>query len=188
MIDARALHRRATERVGELVQAIREDQWGLPTPCTDWDVRALLQHLVYEQRWVVPLLAGATIQEVGDRFEGDLLGSDPKGAWASAASAAVAAFSAPDALERTVHLSYGDVPGEHYAFELGSDLLVHGWDLARGIGADGRLDPELAAFCYERWLPRAGTLRASGLFGPEVPVPADADPGTKLLGLMGRRA
>ena len=51
--------------------------WAAPTPCADWDVRALVRHVVEEERWVAPLLRGETIEEVGDRFAGDLLGDDP---------------------------------------------------------------------------------------------------------------
>ena len=89
---------------------IRDDQWHAPTPDTEWDVTDLVQHLVYEQLWVPPLLAGKTIAEVGDAFDGDVLGDDPQRAWTSAAAAAQAAFAEPGALERTVHLSFGDVP------------------------------------------------------------------------------
>ena len=80
-VDVREFHRRGLEWFGANVRIIGEDQWRLPTPCTEWDVRALVSHLVYETRWVPPLLEGRTIQEVGDSFEGDLLGDDPKGAW-----------------------------------------------------------------------------------------------------------
>ena len=63
------------------VQAIRPDQWQDPTPCTEWDVRALVDHLVTELLWAPLLLDGATIEDVGDRFNGDQLGADPMAAW-----------------------------------------------------------------------------------------------------------
>ena len=64
------------EANNELVQAIREDQWALPTPCTDWSVRDLVNHVVGEDAWTGPLVRGSTIEEVGDRFYGDLLGDE----------------------------------------------------------------------------------------------------------------
>src|SRR6266498_3151485 len=105
------LHGRSVERFAELTRGVGDDHWALPTPCSEWDVRTLVNHLVYEERWAVPLFAGSTIAEVGDRFEGDLLGNDPSGASAAAAQEAITAVAQPGVLERTVHLSFGDVPG-----------------------------------------------------------------------------
>ena len=55
-------HRRATDWYGSNVRQIRDGQWGDPTPCSEWDVRALVRHLVYENVWVPPLMAGQTIE------------------------------------------------------------------------------------------------------------------------------
>src|SRR5829696_6235060 len=95
--DQAALHRRAVEEFDARVRAVGDDQWELPTPCSDWNVRQLVNHLVYENRWTVPLMGGSTIAEVGDRYEGDLLGDDPKGAWAESSAEAVAAVRADGA-------------------------------------------------------------------------------------------
>src|SRR6266540_417762 len=99
------LFRRGIDSFGARVHAVEDDQWHLSTPCSEWDVHALVNHLVYEMRWAKPLFEGSTIEEVGDGFEGDLLGDDPKGAWDDAAKAAAAA---PTDMERLVHLSCGD--------------------------------------------------------------------------------
>src|SRR5687768_11810504 len=106
MADIAALFPRAVSEFDRRVLAVGDDHWSQPTPCADWDVRALVNHLVYENRWAVPLLQGATIAEVGDQFEGDLVGDDPKGAWADASSASVEAASGEGLLSDTVHLSF----------------------------------------------------------------------------------
>jgi uncharacterized protein (TIGR03083 family) len=80
-MDTVAWHRRSVERFVELTEGVQDDQWGLPTPCAEWDVRAFVNHLAYEDKWTVPLMAGKTIEEVGDQFEGDLLGGDPRRPW-----------------------------------------------------------------------------------------------------------
>ncbi|MEU3496946.1 TIGR03086 family metal-binding protein [Kitasatospora cineracea] len=184
--DLLALHGRALDHFGALVRAVPADGWRGPTPCTDWTVRQLVGHLTAEQLWVPDLLAGATVAEIGDRHDGDVLGDDPFAAWTAAAGAARVAFAEPGALERTVQLSYGARRAAGYAREMTVDAIVHGWDLARGIGADDRIDPAAAEFALAELAPQADSLAASGLFADPVPVPEGADAATRLLGLVGR--
>lgn len=184
--DIRKLHQRVTESFGARVHAIRDDQWGSRTPCEEWDVRTLVNHLVSENRWMPPLLAGGTIAELGDRFEGDLLGDDGKAAWEDSAAEAVAAVHGDGAMERTVHLSFGDFPGQEYTMQVFADLLVHGWDLARAIGADERLDPDLVEACASWFAAMENGYRAAGAIGPRVDLPPDADSQTRLLAMFGR--
>lgn len=168
------------------VALISDDQWQAPTPCTAWTVRDLLNHLVSEQLWVPLLLDGATIAEVGNRFDGDQLGADPEHAWTEAAGAAREAWTAPGATERIVHLSYHDVPASEYGWQMTLDLAVHGWDLARAIGADERIEPELARTLLPIFEPELEQWQDSGIFAPPVPVPADSDVQDRLLALLGR--
>ncbi|HSX48342.1 MAG TPA: TIGR03086 family metal-binding protein, partial [Candidatus Nanoarchaeia archaeon] len=156
------LHKKASDHISELVSNVKDDQWGAATPCADWTVKDLLNHVTYENVWVKPLVSGQTIDEVGDKFEGDLLGADPKSAWLAAASESEAAFAEPGALDRTVKLSRGDTPGSDYAAEVFMDLLIHSWDLARGLGVDEHLDPELVEACYKILEPQAEAWRSGG--------------------------
>jgi uncharacterized protein (TIGR03086 family) len=184
--DVRKLHQRATESFGARVHAVRDDQWGSRTPCQEWDVRTLVNHIVSENRWMPPLLAGRTIAEVGDRFEGDLLGDDAKAAWDDSAAEAVRAVHGDGAMERTVHLSFGDIPGHEYTMQVFADLVVHGWDLARAIGADERLDPGLVDACAGWFAAMEEAYRGAGAIGPRVELPSDADPQARLLAMFGR--
>jgi len=179
---------RAADGFSKHVHAVRKDQWNHPTPCTDWDVRMLVNHVAVEQLWVPPLLGGSTVAEVGDRLDGDQLGGDPVAAWDAAMRDSLAGFGAPGALDTTVSLSSGDKPTAEYCWEMTTDALIHSWDLARGIGADETLDAELVAVVYEQILPIAEHLHETGMFDPPVPVPDDAPLQTKLLALFGRRA
>ena len=187
MSDLLERFRRAVAEFDARVQQISDDQWGNPTPCDEWDVRALVNHLVYEDLWARPLFEGKTIEEVGDRFDGDLLGDDPKAAWSEASRDAIAAAEADGALERTVHLSYGDVTGGNYLGQLLNDHVIHAWDLARGIGSNDTLDADLVETLYANAKPMEDTLKGSGLFGDKIEPPPDADTQTKLLAVMGRR-
>jgi uncharacterized protein (TIGR03086 family) len=186
MADVLTLFRRALDDFGRRVHAVRDDQWAAPTPCTDWNVRALVNHLAVEHLWVPPLLAGRTVADVGDRFDGDQLGDKPVAAWDAAAAASLAEFSADGALDRTVHLSYGDRPAREYCREMVLDLAVHGWDLARATGGDERMDPEMVTVAYEHLAPIAHLWQGTGIFAASVPVPDDADQQTRLLALTGR--
>lgn len=172
---------------GSRVHRVGAEQWGEPTPCTEWRVRDLVGHLTSEHLWAPWLLRGATLEEVGDRFDGDVLGDDPVAAWERAAAASRRAFTAPGALDGTVHTTGGLLPTEEYAQQMTTDLAVHAWDLARGIGADDRLDPELAGFVYDVVAPHAGAWQSSGVFAAPVPVPDSAPVQDRLVGLLGRR-
>jgi uncharacterized protein (TIGR03086 family) len=188
MSEQITLFRRAADGFGRHVHAVAAGQWHDPTPCDDWDVRTLVNHVAVEQLWVPPLAAGSSVSDVGDRLDGDQLGDDPVAAWDAAVADSVRAFGAPGALDGTVALSRGDHPASEYCWEMTTDALIHSWDLARGIGGDEKLDPELAALVYERTLPIADQLQATGMFKAPVPVPDDAPLQTKLLALFGRRA
>jgi len=186
--DQAALHRRAVGEFDARVRAVGDDQWELPTPCSDWNVRQLVNHLVYEDRWTVPLMEGSTIAAVGDRYEGDLLGDDPKGAWAESCAEAVAAVQADGALERMVDLSSGPTPAGEYVSQLLADHLIHAWDLARAVGADDRLDPELVEACAAWFTEMEPHYRAAGAIGERPETPPGADAQTILLAAFGRTA
>ena len=98
------LHRRSVEGFAarvETLDGLSPERWAAPTPCAEWDVRALLNHIVYEDLWTVPLMEGATIEEVGDRYEGDLLGDDPLTATRAACDMAVTAAASGIVRERS---------------------------------------------------------------------------------------
>jgi len=187
MTDIAQLHRRALDATHKIVAGIQPDQRTLPTPDEGWDVRALLNHIVSGNLWAVELTAGQTIDEVGDRLDGDMLGDDPLGAYDASAQAAAAAFEEAGALDAQCAVSYGPVPGSVYAGHRFIDVLIHGWDLAIATGQDATLDSALVAACLAVVEPQAGLMQASGSYGSHVDAPADADPQTRLLALLGRR-
>ncbi|MDQ3957887.1 MAG: TIGR03086 family metal-binding protein, partial [Actinomycetota bacterium] len=175
MSDVVELYRRGLEEFGKRLHAVKDDQWSAPTPCSEWSVRDLANHVIGENRWVPPLMEGKTIQDVGDALEGDLLGDDPASAWDMAAKEALAAMEEPGALDRTVHLSFGDVPGRVYLGQLLIDHAIHSWDLARAIGAGEDLDHGLVRFAYDELTPQVEEWRQGGAFADRVDVPEDAD-------------
>lgn len=191
-IDVATLLTRHSEALAlftERVHVVRADQWDDPTPCTEWSVRDLVNHLTSEQLWVPDLVSeGATIAEVGDAYDGDVLGTRPRAVWDAAARAARKAFAEPGALERTVWLSYGQTPAVAYCTQMITDAVVHSWDLSRAIGAPERMPAALVHFALEEVTPYASALFQTGLFAPPVEPPPGDSPQTRLLALLGRRA
>lgn len=186
MADLISLFRRAVAGFGGRLTAVGPQAWGAPTPDAEWDVRSLVNHVLVENLWAPPLLDGMTVPEVGDRFDGDQLGDDPQSAWAEAARLSVAAAGEEGALGRTVHVSFGDISGRDYVSQLVCDHVIHGWDLARAIGADETLEPELVGFSFDYLAPQAEDWRAAGAFGAKIELPAGADLQARLLALTGR--
>ena len=187
MRDVVERFQRAQALFGDRVDAVPPASWDEPTALPGWSVRALVRHLVDEQRWVAPLLAGQTPAEVGDRFSEDPLGDDPGGAWETAADHALTAFAVPDALQRSVVVSYGKTPAADYCAEMTADLVVHAWDLAHAIRGVERLDDNLVAWTLayaEKHLDGTGM---PGVFAAAVDVPDSADPQTRMLARYGRR-
>ncbi len=185
-MDAAELYRRSVAEFAARVDAVgtNASAWHASTPCEAWDVRTLVNHVTGEDRWTAPLLGGATIADIGDQFDGDLLGDDPVGAFAAAGAEATDASSRVD-LDRTVHLSFGDVPASEYLSQLAADHLVHGWDLAAATGGDRHFDEELVAGVADWFVDRESLYRESGVIGPRVASASD-DPQDRLIGAFGR--
>jgi uncharacterized protein (TIGR03086 family) len=181
------LHEQALASTRRYVANIKPDQMSNPTPCAEYDVRTLLNHIVGGNLWVAPLVGGQTIAQVGDRYDGDVLGDDPVASYDASATSAADAFNAPGAMAAPAAVSYGPVPGEIYAGHRFIDVLIHGWDLAKATGQDTTLAPELVVACRQVVEPQMDLLAGSGMFGTQQPVGADADAQTQLLATLGRR-
>jgi uncharacterized protein (TIGR03086 family) len=181
---------KAQDDFGALVAGIGDDEWTQPSACSDWDVRTLVNHLVFEQVWVPPMLEGETIEAVGDRFDGDLLGDDPVGAWRRASDGSRQAFFRDGALEGTINSSMGPSPARQYLGEMTFDLVMHRWDLGQGLGIEQRFsDDELALIeqAQEGMASMADQLVAAGIFAPPADVVDDADRQSALLASFGRK-
>jgi uncharacterized protein (TIGR03086 family) len=184
MADVRSWLRESTEGFGRRLGAVGDDQWASPTPCGDWDVRALAAHLVDEQLWAPPLLAGRTIEDIEGEIPSDPLGDDPVAVHTKTSAGMLAALEDVD-LDATVHLSFGDVPAQEYLMQLFADHLIHSWDMARAIGQDEALDRELVKACATWFAGREELYREGGVIGPPVAAHAN-DAQSDLLGRFGR--
>jgi len=186
-VDLPEVHARSLDATRVFVAGVGDGQWGDASVCDGWTLRDLVNHIVTGNYWALELGSGKTIAEVGDRYDGDILGDDPVGAYDESAAVAAAAFRVPGAMDAPCAVSYGPVPGSIYCGHRFLDVLIHGWDVARSTGQDTTLPPDLVDACWEVLEPQLGMLAASGMFGEAVTVADDADAQTRLLAVLGRR-
>jgi uncharacterized protein (TIGR03086 family) len=186
MTDIAELHAQALDATGRIVAGIPPDRWHADTPCGGWDARALVNHVVSGNLWAAELAAGGTIEGVGDRLDGDVLGPDPVGSYDASAKAVAAAFRRPGALDAPCAVSYGPVPGSVYAGHRFLDVFIHGWDLAAATGQDTALDAGLMQACLQVVEPQLELFRGAGAFAGPLPVPPGATDQTRFLAMLGR--
>lgn len=156
--------------------------WDAPAPASG-TVRDLVSHVIEEQQWVPQLLAGRTVDQA--RHDLEPLRDDLLEEWRLYSLAATSAWEQclPD---KPVHLSRDTVTMADYLREQVSDVAFHTWDLARAIGADEQLDPEIVEAVWTVFEPQQDTLAASSLYAPPVPLPDDAPLQSRLLAITGR--
>ncbi len=187
-MDALAAHARAQAAFGRVLAAVMPTQYGGPTPCEEWTVADLIDHVVGgNHRAAAAVMAG----EVPAAAAQDTAASSPGRVvdlFRSSAERAEEAFAGPDALTRTIQWPVGPLPGAVLIGMRTTDVLVHAWDLAVATGQPTDLDPELSEACLatarERLQP---SMRGPGrFFGPERQCPPGRSAADRLAAFMGR--
>ena len=178
---------RADDGFARRLALVRPGQWAAPTPCTEWDVRALVNHVVGASRRYAMLLHGSTTDEAEATRAVDHLGDDPAASYAATAAELEAAFGEPGAMARTARHRAGERTGAQVLGMRVPDIAVHTWDLARAIGAGESLDPDVVAFALTLQ-DTFDAARQRGAFAPPPgKTPADSSAQACLLHLAGRR-
>jgi uncharacterized protein (TIGR03086 family) len=182
MEDPRVLHRRAGENAADIIARIPAGRLGDPTPCSEWAVRDVINHMVNGNLRFAALVTGEPLPEHGD----DVLGDDPLAAFRDSADQLCAAFDREGVLDQTFPTPFGEGPGTMLVSMRTCELSIHSWDLAAATGQPRDLDPDLVAFAESmfraRPLPRGGPSP----FGPEQPVPDGATAADRLAAYVGR--
>jgi len=173
------LLRKAYEATAAVLAEVTD--WDAPSPCTEWTVREVANHLVATLNTFA-----AVVEHTEWTMDGDHLGDDPHGAFRAAADRCVAAFDRPGALTDLHPFPFGPTPGSAIAAISMSETVVHGWDIATGAGVPYVPAPDVV----EEVLAHADEFKppAEGMFGPPVPVAFDAPALTRLLARTGRTA
>lgn len=172
---------RLADAFADKVAAVPPERWDSPSPCPDWTARDVVRHVVTSQTGFRRLVGRETeeLPSVED---------DPVAAWAAARYAVQRDLEDP----QLATTEYDGLNGRS-TFEaavdtyLCTDLVVHGWDLARATGLDDRMDPGEIARVQEMAHAMGPALRSPGAFGPKLEAPEGADAQDRLLAFLGRR-
>jgi uncharacterized protein (TIGR03086 family) len=192
IIDRYAL---ASAEFRRRLELVRPGQWAWPTPCTDWNVRRLVNHMTRGNLNYVGLLEGATAAEFLALRDADALGADPRAAYADSTRRCAEAFARPGALDRVLDYPLGQVTGRQALAVRTTDSTIHTWDLARAIGAAETLPDDLIAWIGDHLTEiYAGLAEAPAasrtthrFFAPPAGSPAPGDSRQdRLLRRMGR--
>jgi uncharacterized protein (TIGR03086 family) len=175
-----------TQRVVDHIEPAQLDE---PTPCSEWTVRDLLNHVVGgADMFAIAVTDGSVSDErLGELLAGDNLGDDHRASFRAACGRAMRAFEPPGVLDRVVVLPYGEMPAG-VALDIAIfDVTTHTWDLAKATGQSTALDPEVLDAAWEL-APAMLTddYRAAGIFGPVVAVDDGAPVQDKLAAFAGR--
>lgn len=178
---------RTLDGASAMVRNVRSDDLSKPTPCTEWDVNALVQHMIDVcQRFGAALATGASAQRSTSAPQAD---GEPAAAYAAAAARLMDAWRTPGAMERTLKLPFGEMPANVAINVVLADQLLHTWDLAKAIGRPYTMDADLA----ESTLNMMQAMMQPEFRGPgkgfaeEVPCPADAPIQDRALAFSGRK-
>ncbi|WP_241777594.1 TIGR03086 family metal-binding protein [Streptomyces sp. CT34] len=177
------------------LRAVRPEQWSWPTPCTEWNVRQLVNHMTRGNLNYVSLLHGGGAVDFLRLRDTDALGSDPVGAYALSVRECAQAFGETGALQRILDYPLGPVTGQQALAVRITDSTVHTWDLARAINVEDTLDGSLVAWIDEHLdeiytglteTPTALETTHRFFAAPEEVLARNASPQMRLLHRMGR--
>ena len=178
----------ATDHFDRVLAQVPDDAWDRVTPCPDWTVREVADHVTGGNRWAVLLLDGVEGREALATVRAGTFGPDRLADYRASVAAQHAAFAAPDALDREVEHVVGRISARQFLGMRLTDNVLHSWDLARGAGLDDTLPEPLVHELISQLEPVADMMAHSGMFGSGHHGAGEAQtPQERLLHLAGRR-
>ena len=193
MPDPVELFRKTTLRVRELVSGVEQSQAQDPTPCSEWDVRSLLNHLIGGLEFTAGCVAGnppnIRVAEADSSYTDEPDVAVLIEAYHTVLDRVLQSASEPGALDGTANTPYfGEMPIGQIFIGTTMDQFIHGWDLAKATGQDNALDTELVEFAYGMLTSGFADMgRQAGFIGPEIAISEDASQQDRLIAYMGRQ-
>lgn len=193
MPDPVEMFRKTTLRVREIVASVEQSQAQYPTPCSEWDVRGILNHLIGGLEFTAGCIAGnppdIRVAEADSSYIDEPDIAMLIEAYHTLLDRVLQSGSEPGALDGIVSTPYfGEMPVSQIFIGTTMDQLIHGWDLAKATGQDTTLDAGLVEFAYGMLSSGFAEMgRQAGFIGPEVAIPEDGSPQDKLIAYMGRQ-
>jgi uncharacterized protein (TIGR03086 family) len=185
MMDIQDLDERALDQTGQIVAGIQPDQLSLPTPCSEWDVRTLLAHLVAGNLNSAARAEGKPSQ--ADESE-DLLGDNPAEAYRQSVETAKRAWRQPGRLDQLYEMPMGTLPGRAVLSIRLLETVAHGWDLARGTGQEPAYDGDVVQAALDVAQANLGGERPTGFpFAPAIETTGDLPAIDRLAAFLGRQ-
>ena len=180
MTDIADRYERLAAAFVEKVVAVPADGWSAPTPCEEWTARDLVRHVVDAQG----MFQGLVGREMGELPSVD---DDPEAAVRVATGRTLSDLRDPERAEAEFDGFFGRTSFETAVDRfLSTDLVIHGWDLARAAGLDDTIPAAEMARIREHAAGFGDALRSPGAFGPEIEVPEDASEQEKFVAFLGR--
>ncbi len=170
-------HQKARAGFTKVVESVDAEKWDAQSPCPEWDASGVVEHVIgfHETLLLTPLDVKA-----------DRPREDPVARWKATDAALSSALQVDGVLDREVEGPMGTTTPRSLLPALTGDVLMHSWDVARAVGLDLELDPQLSAAALEMGQKNSDRLQASGMFDPPVAVNDDAPVADRMLGVFGR--
>ncbi len=169
----------------EVLANVKADQLTDATPCANWDVKGLINHIVGAQMFFESGISGGAPSGI----ETDFAAGDYLGAYDAESAKCIAAFSGDGVMEKMFTLPFGQMPGAAFMGLAMTDTFQHAWDLAKATGQDTNLAPQLAEqlLAGARQSIQPGFRSDDGaVFGPEQQAPEGASAADQLAAFLGR--
>ena len=193
--DPITIFEKASLRVQEIMAGIRQDQGHDATPCTEWNVLDVMNHIIGGAEVLAGSLEGNIPEGVGgvspvSSYSGEEDVSKLAEAYADESARVLTAANQPGAMEAATPGGMMTVP--QFLIAMATDHIIHGWDLARATGQDDALDADVVQVAYAMMTSPEGSMfvemgRQMGFVGPAVSVADDARLQDKLVAHMGRQ-